>query len=294
MLPHEKELLYGVKPEDCQITPWALKEFNIKKHWSCSRGEGIKVAVIDTGCDLDHIDIKSNLLEGYDFVNKHKYPDDDNGHGTHVAGTIAACDNSLGMVGIAPEAKIIPIKCLDKDGGGSTRLISDGIDFAIKAGADIITMSLGSKGASLDILRSVRRANKAGVIMCCAAGNSGNSHDLLFPANFDETISIGSISRRLKVSRFKMIEIRCLHYNWLADVWKKYHKPTKKIKRVFDTDSIPELFSDFSGFLELEPRRTVAGFPADRAHLSHWHFIGCGSCLVVCVHVRLAAGNRQR
>ncbi len=202
LLPHEKELLYGVKPEDCQITPWALKEFNIKKHWSCSRGEGIKVAVIDTGCDLDHIDIKSNLLEGYDFVNKHKYPDDDNGHGTHVAGTIAACDNSLGMVGIAPEAKIIPIKCLDKDGGGSTRLISDGIDFAIKAGADIITMSLGSKGASLDILRSVRRANKAGVIMCCAAGNSGNSHDLLFPANFDETISIGSISRRLKVSRF--------------------------------------------------------------------------------------------
>ena len=62
------------------------------------------------------------------------------------------------MVGIAPEVKIIPIKCLDKDGGGSTRLISDGIDFAIKAGADIITMSLGSKGASLDTGEQIRLA----------------------------------------------------------------------------------------------------------------------------------------
>jgi len=202
LLPHEKEILHGINPGDCQITPWAIERFNIKKHWLCSKGKNIKIAVIDTGCDLDHIDIKENLLEGYDFVNKHSYPDDDNGHGTHVAGTIAASNNSLGMVGIAPDAKIIPIKCLDKDGGGSTRLISDGIDFAINSGADIITMSLGSKGASLDMLRAIKRAYRAGIVICCAAGNSGNSHDLLYPANFEETISIGSVSRKLKVSRF--------------------------------------------------------------------------------------------
>ena len=110
LLPYIREDVFGLSPDNAQIYGWEIKKFNIEKEWTLSRGEGVKIAVIDTGCDLNHPDIKNNLLQGINFVDINKDPQDDNGHGSHVSGTIAANDNGLGIVGVAPKAKIIPVK----------------------------------------------------------------------------------------------------------------------------------------------------------------------------------------
>ena len=119
LLPYIKENIYGLNPYTDQITGWEINKLNVKDYWKYGMGEGVKVAVIDTGCDLDHPDLKDNLLDnGYDFINDNDDPSDDNGHGSHVAGTIAASNNGLGMVGVAPKAKILPIKSLAAAGSG--------------------------------------------------------------------------------------------------------------------------------------------------------------------------------
>ena len=110
LLPYIREDIYGLSPNDGQFYGWEINKFDIPSLWRKTKGEGIKVAVIDTGCDFNHADLKDNMLQGKNFVEVGQPPMDRNGHGSHVAGTIAASDNSLGMVGVAPKAKIIPIK----------------------------------------------------------------------------------------------------------------------------------------------------------------------------------------
>ena len=119
LFPYIREDIHGLGHNDGQFYGWEIQKFDIPSLWKKTKGEGIRVAVIDTGCDLHHHDLKNNMLNGMNFVEPGKPPMDKNGHGTHVAGTIAASDNNLGMVGVAPKAKIIPIKALGDDGGGN-------------------------------------------------------------------------------------------------------------------------------------------------------------------------------
>ena len=99
LLPYIREDVYGLNPNDGQFYGWEINKFDIPSLWRKTKGEGVKVAVIDTGCDLNHHDLKENMLEGKNFVEIGQPPMDRNGHGSHVAGTIAASDNNLGMVG---------------------------------------------------------------------------------------------------------------------------------------------------------------------------------------------------
>lgn len=202
LLPYVREDIYGLSPEDPQTLGWEIKEFNIEKEWLLSKGEGIKIAVIDTGCSLNHPDIKDNLLEGINIINPKKDPDDDNGHGTHVAGTIAGIDNSYGVVGIAPRSKIIPIKVLSKDGVGSMNNIIKGVIWAANIGVDFICMSLGSPVHDTELEKSINYASSKGVIIFCAAGNSGADSDIMYPARYDNTICIGAIDKNLKRTNF--------------------------------------------------------------------------------------------
>lgn len=202
LLPYIREDIYGLGPDVAQISGWEIKKFDIEKQWKISKGEGVKIAVIDTGCDLDHPDIKNNILQGKNFVDPKKDPYDVNGHGTHTAGTIAAEDNSVGMVGVAPKAKIIPIKALNDQGNGNLQNIIDAIIWAADQGADFISMSLGSSQPVSAMQNAINYASEKRSIIFCAAGNSGESVDIMYPAKYDRTIAIGAIDRNLERTSF--------------------------------------------------------------------------------------------
>jgi major intracellular serine protease len=202
LLPHVRQDLFGLDTQSLQFFPWSIKKFNVEKAWNFSQGEEVIVGVIDTGCDLMHEDLKDNLLVGKNFADDEKDPQDHNGHGTHVAGTIAAINNQFGMVGVAPKTKILPVKVLGNDGSGSNAAVANGIMWAVDNGAKILTMSLGSPYQSRNIERALQYAINNNVIVFCAAGNSGNDVDIMYPAKYPETISIGAIGHNLEVSNF--------------------------------------------------------------------------------------------
>lgn len=202
LLPHIKENIYGINSSSAQIIPWQIKLFDIEKAWKYSEGQDVVVAVIDTGCDMDHDDLKDNLIEGYNFSSRNKNPEDRNGHGTHVAGTIAAINNNLGLVGVSPKVKIMPLKALNDEGVGNLHDIANAIYYAIENGADIISMSLGSKEGNSTIENAISEAARKNIVIFCAAGNDGNSSNVMFPANNPHTISIGAIDRSLNICNF--------------------------------------------------------------------------------------------
>ena len=202
LLPHIKQEIYGLAPGSAQILGWEIKKFNIESLWTQTTGEGIKIAVIDTGCDINHPDLKDNLLQGKNFVEPGKDPIDKNGHGSHVAGTIAAKNNQLGMVGIAPNAKIIPIKALSDNGSGNINHIIQAVEWAANIRVDFITMSLGSPFPNKELENVLNYANSKGCVIFCAAGNSGEDADIMYPAKYKNVISIGAIDENLQRTEF--------------------------------------------------------------------------------------------
>lgn len=202
LLPYIREDIHGLGPEVAQISGWEIKKFNIEQQWKLSKGEGVIIAVIDTGCDLDHPDLKNNIVQGRNFVDRNKDPYDVNGHGTHTAGTIAAEDNQTGMVGVAPKAKIMPIKALGDNGNGSLDGIVQAIIWAADNKADFISMSLGSPASAPSLQNAIGYAANKGCIVFCAAGNSGEEVDIMYPAKYDGTIAIGAIDRNLQRTSF--------------------------------------------------------------------------------------------
>lgn len=202
LLPYEYEELYGFDAVSSQHIGWEIEKLNIKNSWKYSEGEGVVVAVIDTGCDLYHEDLKDNLVQGINFVEKNKDPIDKAGHGTHVAGTIAAKNNHMGIVGVAPKSKIMPIKALNDEGRGGSRSICDSIIWAVDNKADFITMSLGSPNPEKNIENAINYANSKGCIIFCAAGNSGHHTPIMYPANYSNVISIGAIDQNLERTSF--------------------------------------------------------------------------------------------
>lgn len=202
LFPFEREEVLSVQ-EAIQKYGWGITAFDLPGAWSKSKGEGVKVAVLDTGVDLDHPDLAQNMLPGYNFIAPGKPPQDDNQHGTHVAGIIAAANNQIGMVGVAPEAKIIPVKVLNRSGNGSLVDVAKGIRWAVDEGkADIICMSLGSPNPVQEVRKAIQHALSKKVVCFVAAGNAGVTKEVYYPANYPETIAIGSIDESLMRSGF--------------------------------------------------------------------------------------------
>ena len=126
---------------------WNLHKIGVEAAWTRSKGSGITVAVIDTGITKVRDLYETKFVKGYDFVNDTEAAKDDNGHGTHVAGTVAqATNNAYGVAGVAYEASLMPLKVLNADGAGTVADIAEAIKFAADNGADIINMSLGGSG----------------------------------------------------------------------------------------------------------------------------------------------------
>jgi subtilisin family serine protease len=142
-------------------------------------GTGVRVAVVDTGVQADHPDLAGNVMQGNDLVFGNAASNfarvDGNGHGTHVAGTIAAVDNFIGVVGGAPRSQIVPVRVLDCQGSGSTSTVAAGIDWAADpaaGAAKVISMSLGGPGADPVLQNAIQYALSHNVLVVSAAGNS--------------------------------------------------------------------------------------------------------------------------
>jgi len=172
---------------------WNLRSINVEQAWDETKGKDITVAVIDTGIsrvpDLE----KTKFVEGYDFVNDQADAKDDNGHGTHVAGTIAqSTNNNFGVAGIAYEASLMPLKVLSAEGGGTVADIAEAIRFAADHGAHVINMSLGGGGESALMKDAIAHAHKKGVVVVAAAGNSGRNA-AEYPARYPYVIGVSAL-----------------------------------------------------------------------------------------------------
>ncbi|PHJ57592.1 serine protease [Nostoc linckia z18] len=172
---------------------WNLHKIGIEGAWSQTKGSGVTVAVIDTGITKVRDLYETKFVKGYDFVNDREKADDDNGHGTHVAGTIAqATNNKYGVAGIAYEASLMPLKVLSAYGGGTVADIAEAIKFASDKGADVINMSLGGGGESKLMKEAIEYAHRKGVVIIAAAGNE-SANGASYPARYPHVIGVSAI-----------------------------------------------------------------------------------------------------
>ena len=172
---------------------WNLRGINIERAWEENHGEGITVAVIDTGVSIVPDLRETEFVEGYDFVNDRSNAEDDNGHGTHVAGTIAqSTNNNYGVAGIAYKAKIMPLKVLSGTGGGTVGDIAEAIRFAVDNKADVINMSLGGGGETQVMKEAIEYAYSKGVVIVAAAGNA-DDNSAAYPARFPHVIGVSAV-----------------------------------------------------------------------------------------------------
>lgn len=174
---------------------WNIPAIHTEKGWDFTKGdENVVIAVVDTGVDLNHPDLRGQLTEGYNIVESNNYPDDDNGHGTHVAGIIASkTNNREGIAGITWYNKIMPVKVMGAEGHGSSIDIAKGIVWAVDNGADVINLSLGNYEPSFLMEEAVNYAYDNNVVIVAAAGND-NTNQPSFPAAFPTVLSVSAVN----------------------------------------------------------------------------------------------------
>lgn len=190
------------KPTSVQGVPWGVKQIRAPKVWSVSTGHRIKIGVIDTGADYQHPDLRYSLARGINLLNRSLLPHDDNGHGTHIAGTIAAANSTAGMIGVAPRSLIYPVKAFDHNGSAYVSDIVLGIDWCVRNRVNIINMSFGMKTRSKALLDVVNRAYHAGIVIVASSGNDGKRRSIDYPARYPQTISVGATDKNRRIASF--------------------------------------------------------------------------------------------
>jgi subtilisin family serine protease len=186
-----------------QEVPWGIKRVNAEKAWSVTRGEGVKVCVIDTGIDMTHPDLAANVKGGWNAISNSANFKDDNGHGSHVSGTIAAIDNDFGVIGVAPKASLYGVKVLDAGGSGTFDDVMAGMQWAIDNKMQVASMSLGADTGNDSLKEVVAAMAKSGVVLIAAAGNSGpNPNTVGYPAGYPGAIAIAAMTAADKVASF--------------------------------------------------------------------------------------------
>lgn len=182
--------------------PWGVKHIKASQAWTISTGHRIKIGVIDTGVDFSHPDLQYSLTRGINLVNRAIPPYDDNGHGTHISGTIAAANSTQGMIGVAPRSTVYPVKAFDHNGSAYVSDIVSGIDWCVRNGIEIINMSFGMQTRSRALLDIVGKATQAGTIIVASSGNDGKKRSVDYPARYPQTISVGATDRKRKIAAF--------------------------------------------------------------------------------------------
>lgn len=172
---------------------WGLPRTGAPLAWTLSTGAGVTVAVVDTGIEATHPDLQGRLLPGYDFLNGDADPRDDHGHGTRMTGIIAAArDNGEGVVGISPDAMILPVKALDAQGYGPYSAVANGIIYAVDQGARVVNLSLAGAGESSVLQAAVDYAVARDVVLVAATGNHGTNLPF-YPAAATGAVAVAAV-----------------------------------------------------------------------------------------------------
>lgn len=199
--PYEDEHLYAAAPNDSYFgKQWYHDNMNTVEAWNVTKGRDVTVAVIDTGIDYAHPDLRGNIV-GY-MSTMGGDGRDDNGHGTHCSGIIAAIDNNgIGISGVAPEAGIYSVKVLGAAGRGSTGNITQGVIAATDRGVDVISMSLGGAVWDKMFQRAIDSAVNKGIVVIAAAGNESTSQKH-YPAAYNNVISVAATDNYNRITYF--------------------------------------------------------------------------------------------
>lgn len=207
----------GATKENTLEIPPGIRMIGAPSYWQQGfKGEGIVVAVLDTGCQTSHPDLRDQIIGGYNFTNDYvgvpSNFQDNHGHGTHVCGTIAAQENNGGVAGAAPKAKLLVLKVLSGSGEGKTENIAAAVKYAIKwrgpkgEKVRVISMSLGGPDNNRSLHTAIKSAVQNNIIVVCAAGNEGDGNarttEYSYPGAYQEVVEVGSVSLQHRISSF--------------------------------------------------------------------------------------------
>ena len=186
--------------QPAQTLPWGVDRVDAELAFTTNPGSAVKVGIVDTGIDLTHPDLALNIKGGVNTINPLKSANDDNGHGSHVAGTAAALNNTIGVVGVGPAVHLYAIKVLNKNGSGFLSDVIEGLQWAIANNMQVINMSLGT-GSDIQSFRdAVVAVRNAGIVQAAAAGNSGGA--VSFPAAYPEVIAVSATDQTNIIASF--------------------------------------------------------------------------------------------
>lgn len=214
LIPYRVEEIVSAPPQ----IPEGVRMIQAPEVWEkAKRGSGNVIAILDTGCQPDHPDLQSQIIGGQNFTGDFNGDpdnfDDNNGHGTHVAGTVAASlREGGGIAGVAPEAQMLIVKVLNGEGSGDYAGIISGIHYAIDwtgpngEKTDVISMSLGGPEDVPELHEAVKRAIDEGIPIVCAAGNEGDdspaTNEYAYPGAYAEVIQVGAVNFERKIASF--------------------------------------------------------------------------------------------
>lgn len=191
VIPAQEILTWGVDRIDADLV-WD-RDYNLVVDPGANAGNGVKVAVLDTGIALGHPDLMGNIKGGINTINRAKSADDDNGHGTHVAGIIAAVDNTIGLIGVAPQASLYAVKVLSRTGSGFLSDIIEGLQWSINNEMQVVNMSFSTSIDVQSFQDAITAAHNSGIVLVAAAGNSGpGDNTVQYPAKYQEVIAVSA------------------------------------------------------------------------------------------------------
>ncbi len=211
-----------------QPVPWGVNRIDAERVWSSNTGKGVVIAICDTGIDYDHPDLAANCIAGKSFVDYTADPMDDDGHGTHCAGIAAALNNEIGVVGVAPQASLMPVKILNYNGGAVFSWVADGIMWAADNGADVISLSIGYDSHVQPWQDACDYAYYTkGCVVVAASGNDGNpggNNDCVdYPARYASTIAVAATTQSDSRASFSStgpdVELAAPGYQIYSTLW---------------------------------------------------------------------------